>query len=362
MELHDQLYALGLQSGRDVFDDPERLRGLLASTGAPVAEVDLVVDAVRRGAFRGLLAALDAGTDPTRAVVEAGQRLGGERGSDPGAASWALAVLGFAVGRLGENDVRRHRGAPPAGAPLPPSGPPQRPPTPTPVLPQAQVPTQVPHYPTPTTPTDRRAATRSRTPLVVGVLATVVAVALAVVLAIVVADRNGTPSAGADDPSPSAQTSDPSSDPTSTDPTTAITSETTSEPPEDPNRVSDEASRGYTRALFILNSDFTKSGNRYSAAIATDNLRKVKAALRSVRADVYAFDLSVRELDLAPVQGAVNRFLRTSGRLISGLDRIDRTATTTFDANIGFLGLPLTAYDGAYQDLQDAIDKNRSQR
>ena len=114
MELHDNLYALGLQLGRDVFDDPESFRGALddfldegdASTG----DINLLVDAVRLGAFRSMVSILDSGADAPRAIEEAGNRLARDRGSaDVAGAQWACAVLGFAVGKIGDADVRRYR-------------------------------------------------------------------------------------------------------------------------------------------------------------------------------------------------------------------------------------------------------------
>ncbi len=114
MELHDNLYALGLQLGRDVFDDPESFRGALddfldegdASTG----DINLLVDAVRLGAFRSMVNILDSGADAPRAIEEAGNRLARDRGSaDVAGAQWACAVLGFAVGKVADTDVRRYR-------------------------------------------------------------------------------------------------------------------------------------------------------------------------------------------------------------------------------------------------------------
>jgi hypothetical protein len=145
MDLHDNLYALGLQLGRDVFDDPESFRGALddfldegdASTG----DINLLVDAVRLGAFRSMVSILDSGADASRAIEEAGNRLARDRGSaDVAGAQWACAVLGFAVGKVADGDVRRYRTqtpgrstrTPPAAETMlpttPPAGPTQGPP------------------------------------------------------------------------------------------------------------------------------------------------------------------------------------------------------------------------------------------
>jgi len=130
MELHDHLYSLGLQLGRGVFDDADGFRGALddfldegaASTG----DINLLVDAVRLGAFRSMTTMLDSGADAPRAIEDAGTRLARDRGSsDLASAQWALAVLGFAIGKVSDADVRRYRSMQagpqrPAGGAVPP--------------------------------------------------------------------------------------------------------------------------------------------------------------------------------------------------------------------------------------------------
>ena len=72
MELHDHMYSLGLQLGRQVFDDADGFRGALddfldegaASTG----DINLLVDAVRLGAYRSMVTMLDSGADAQRAI------------------------------------------------------------------------------------------------------------------------------------------------------------------------------------------------------------------------------------------------------------------------------------------------------
>lgn len=114
MELHESLYALGLQLGREVFDDPESFRGalddFLDEDAASTGDINLLVDAVRLGAFAQMASMLDSGAQPSAAVEEAGQRLARDRGSaDVSGAQWACAVLGFAIGKVPEGEVRRHR-------------------------------------------------------------------------------------------------------------------------------------------------------------------------------------------------------------------------------------------------------------
>ncbi|RHW28033.1 hypothetical protein D0Z08_07065 [Nocardioides immobilis] len=146
MELHESLYALGRSQGRELFNDADSFRGALddyldedsASTG----DINLLVDAVRLGAYQAMISMLDSGADADRAVSEAGGRLARDRGSaDVGGAMWALAVLGYATGKVSDVQVRRYRTqhnsapAPPPGGPatmLPPPGAPGSTPAPGP--------------------------------------------------------------------------------------------------------------------------------------------------------------------------------------------------------------------------------------
>jgi len=149
MELHESLYALGRSQGRELFNDADSFRGALddyldedsASTG----DINLLVDAVRLGAYQAMISMLDSGADADRAVNEAGSRLARDRGSaDVGGAMWALAVLGYATGKVSDVQVRRYRtqhasapAPPPAGPPtvLPPPGVPGSAPAPGPGAP-----------------------------------------------------------------------------------------------------------------------------------------------------------------------------------------------------------------------------------
>lgn len=128
MELHESLYALGRSQGRELFNDADSFRGALddyldedsASTG----DINLLVDAVRLGAFQGMMSMIDSGADADRAVSEAGSRLARDRGSaDVGGAMWALAVLGYATGKVSDTQVRRYRTQHASAPAPPPAGP-----------------------------------------------------------------------------------------------------------------------------------------------------------------------------------------------------------------------------------------------
>jgi hypothetical protein len=114
MELHESLYALGLRLGREVFDDPDSFRGalddFLDEDSATTGDINLLVDAVRLGAFSSMTSMIGSGAQVTAAVEEAGNRLARDRGSaDVAGAQWACAVLGFAIGKVSDAEVRRYR-------------------------------------------------------------------------------------------------------------------------------------------------------------------------------------------------------------------------------------------------------------
>ena len=124
MELHESLYALGRSQGRELFNDADSFRGALDDyldeDSATTGDINLLVDAVRLGAYQGMMSMLDSGADADRAVSEAGSRLARDRGSaDVGGAMWALAVLGYATGKVSDPQVRRYR-TQHASAPAPP--------------------------------------------------------------------------------------------------------------------------------------------------------------------------------------------------------------------------------------------------
>jgi hypothetical protein len=130
MELHENLYALGLRLGREVFDDPETFRGalddFLDEDSATTGDINLLVDAVRLGAFSSMTSMIGSGAQVTAAVEEAGHRLARDRGSaDVSGAQWACAVLGFAIGKVSDAEVRRYRtqhsGPPHTQQPMPPT-------------------------------------------------------------------------------------------------------------------------------------------------------------------------------------------------------------------------------------------------
>ena len=158
MELHENLYALGLQLGREVFEDPDSFRGalddFLDEDSATTGDINLLVDAVRLGGFSSMTSMLGSGAQVTAAVEEAGSRLARDRGSaDVAGAQWACAVLGFAIGKVSDAEVRRYRtqhATPqPPSQPLPPTQFPgqQQPPPPQQPPPSAVPPTQYPGAP-----------------------------------------------------------------------------------------------------------------------------------------------------------------------------------------------------------------------
>ncbi|GAA3830910.1 hypothetical protein [Nocardioides panacisoli] len=143
MALQESLRELVASRGPRVTVDATEFRGalddFLGEDEATTGEVNLLVDAVRLGGLARLVALLDAGASPQAAVLEAGTALARDRGSDDDRRSrWAVAVLGFAIGRLdaafvpsrGAEEGDTGRGpVPPAGPSLasPPPPPPGQP-------------------------------------------------------------------------------------------------------------------------------------------------------------------------------------------------------------------------------------------
>lgn len=113
MPLQDTLRELVEARGAGVTSDAAELRGalddFLDEDDATLGEVNLLVDAVRLGALTRMVELLDHGASPQAAVAEAGAALARDRGSDDDRRSrWALAVLGYAVGRLDMSAIPTH--------------------------------------------------------------------------------------------------------------------------------------------------------------------------------------------------------------------------------------------------------------
>ncbi len=406
MELHDHLYALGLQVGREVFDDPEGFRGVLddflEEDEATTGDINLLVDAVRLGAFRSMLTMLDSGADAASAVSEAGLRLARDRGSaDAGSAQWACAVLGFAVGRVGEADVARFRSstAPPtpdngAATELPPVpgpapvAPPAPPAPPTPPPPSYPAPpAQQPSYPAYQQPSYQQPQyeqaqyeqqheqppyqiapqtqgypqqSKPRTGLILALVGTAAAVVIAIILALVIAG-------GGDDDKPeqASSTTQPTTEPTTEPTSEPTTSEPTSDPPSsdppttpavDPGgQVSVGDAGDFTQALLDFSDAFGTASTDLGAATSDNDYDGALEANAAVRKSVYDLDSAVRELDLDAVAPQRDEFLTQSGLMIEGLDEAYTTATTAIDIGLAFGELPLQAYTDSFTELSTAI-------
>ncbi len=112
MEIHVLLRQLVATVGLGVLSEPDdfeaALDDYLPDDAASPGELNLVVDAVRLGAYKHLMRLVDDGAAPADAVTEAGLRLANVRGStDLHGASWACALLGYAAGVVPEAEVRR---------------------------------------------------------------------------------------------------------------------------------------------------------------------------------------------------------------------------------------------------------------
>ena len=204
-DLHEQLRNLVSQHGAGIAENAEQFRAALddylTEADASQGELNLLVDAVRLGGVERLLAMLDNGADSEAAVREAGGTLARDRSSDEQRARWAVAAMGYALGRVGGEVVRGQLegeatrlpfGATAPAAPTPPEQSPVQSP---PYQPPVQSPVQSPAWPTPSpqqsypSPQPAYAAPplrKRRTGLFLGLFIAGVAVAtLAIVLVIV---------------------------------------------------------------------------------------------------------------------------------------------------------------------------------
>jgi Tol biopolymer transport system component len=184
VDLHQHLRDLVARQGPSVIDTAESFRAALddylTEDEATTGELNLLVDAVRLGAVHRLLSMLDHGARPTAAVQEAGDAFARDRGTDDLArCRWAVAAIGYALGRIDEGVVR------PAGAALPassaPAPPPTAPPTAAPprTFPETESVASVP-APTPLAPTPLSGRRLRRAALVSLVVAAVVVAAVLV--------------------------------------------------------------------------------------------------------------------------------------------------------------------------------------
>ena len=131
MNLHEQLRDLVARQGPDVVESAESFRGalddFLTEDEATTGELNLLVDAVRLGAVHRMLSMIDHGAEPIEAVREVGEVFARDRGTDDVArCRWAVAAVGFALGRVDEGVVVT------AAAPSVPAPPTQRPTAPPP--------------------------------------------------------------------------------------------------------------------------------------------------------------------------------------------------------------------------------------
>jgi hypothetical protein len=112
MELHETLYSLRWTIGQESFEDPDEFRAalddFLDEGSLSSGQINLLVDAMRFGAYRRMMSMIESGAEPAAAVEAGGELLSRERGSaDLGGSRWACAVLGYAAGKVPDLDVQR---------------------------------------------------------------------------------------------------------------------------------------------------------------------------------------------------------------------------------------------------------------
>ncbi len=140
MALHETLRELVEVRGTGVTEDAEEFRGalddFLSEADATTGELNLLVDAVRLGGLRRLVDVLDHGAEVDAAVHEAATGLARDRGSDDvRRAGWAVATLGFALGRVPAATIRAYGAGSSRSTILPPAA--DQPPPPAPGRPSA---------------------------------------------------------------------------------------------------------------------------------------------------------------------------------------------------------------------------------
>jgi len=121
VSVHEALRTLVTRYGERTLEAADDLRAtlddFLEEGQATPGEINLLVDAVRLGAYQQMNSMLSHGADPQTAVEAAGARLAEDRGGDQRSASWACAALGYAAGRVPEALVLAYRSQqPPPGS------------------------------------------------------------------------------------------------------------------------------------------------------------------------------------------------------------------------------------------------------
>jgi hypothetical protein len=320
MSLHHELHQLVTSMGRRVLSDSEELRAALddylPESATTSGEINLLVDAVRLGAFDQMQRMLAEGAAPPAAVGRAGEMLAYDRGSaDRDGASWACAVLGYAAGMLPEAEVLRRREAMPQPWQAPSTGSGSAPPQPqmpppawpgiqdspqTAAAPQEPAGTHAlgePSFPTGRSPTGsgdawRRSgavpsaapAGRRRTWLVVGVVSLLVALTTGGIIWALADDQDGRePGAGGEQTSGPSEPTEPTSQssPTSASsstPPTATTQSTKAAPTQSPvpqAAIRTEVSRTLSGYLDAINDkDFDRTMSWVSEEIRADSSRE----------------------------------------------------------------------------------------
>ncbi len=116
MSLHESLRDLVTSRGRGVVEDGSEFRAALddylTEDEVTLGELNLLSDAVKLGAVARLLDLLDHGAAPAAAVEAVGSALARDRGTDDvRRATWALGVIGYALGRVPRDLLSAETGA-----------------------------------------------------------------------------------------------------------------------------------------------------------------------------------------------------------------------------------------------------------
>ncbi|HVK30407.1 MAG TPA: hypothetical protein VM575_18855, partial [Nocardioides sp.] len=110
MGIHGELAELVGRAGDDVLRDAADFRAafddFVSEGAASEGELNLLTDAIRLGALERVVAQVGNGAEASRAIELQAGRLAEQRGTEEvRGPRWALAVLCFALGLVGEEAV-----------------------------------------------------------------------------------------------------------------------------------------------------------------------------------------------------------------------------------------------------------------
>lgn len=163
---------------------------------------------------------------------------------------------------------------------------------------------------------------------------------------------------------------EPSSDPETPASSTTSPGQTTSGPTDGvsatsdlplsgPIPVSDADATTYDAAMVTMASELQQAGTDIVTAQEARDVPSARAGAQRMRDAIFAFDATVRRLDLTAIEPAVDELLKQDGAMLARLDAV-QDAFTTGQISQRIARLPTDAYIAAFQAVSDAIRASRS--